>query len=79
MNAVIYHKALDIVNNSTGIKLTELISNVASEYTREESKVLIDTLSALCDSDDVLVLKYTVPAMDYREKVILFPKGTKFL
>lgn len=79
MNAVIYHKALDIVNNSTGIKLTELVSNVASEYSQEESKMLIETLGALADSDDVLVLKYTVPSMDYREKVILFPKGTKFL
>lgn len=72
--------ALDMINDNTGIKLTELaVSLTARHPSAFSSHEIVELLDELASSDDVVNIRYTVPATEFREKVILFPKGTKFL
>lgn len=70
-------KAIEIIENSTGIKAVELTLKLSkSSYSVDE---IIAVLEELENSDSVNTLVYTLPDMEYREKIIFFPKGTKIL
>lgn len=69
--------AIDIIENSSGIKAVELTLKLSkSSYSVDE---IIAVLEELENSDSVNTLVYTLPNMEYREKIIFFPKGTKML
>ena len=70
-------KAIEIIENSSGIKAVELTLKLSkSSYSVDE---IIAVLEELENSDSVNTLVYTLPNMEYREKIIFFPKGTKIL
>lgn len=76
----LYNKAILIVGESTGIKLVELSVALTERFHEHfESDEIVETISKLSDSEDVVAVKYTIPTLEYREKCILFPKGTKIL
>ena len=70
-------KAIEIIEDSSGIKAVELTLKLSkSSYSVDE---IIAVLEELENSDSVNTLVYTLPNKDCREKIIFFPKGTKIL
>lgn len=72
---------LKAINDSTGIKATELILRVIRELMPKDLNVgeFEELLTSLVDKGEIVELEYTVPKLDYRVKSIYFPKGTEFL
>ncbi len=69
---------LNIINGSSGIKATELITAVydeAKEHSLEEHNIVV-YVEELVFENEILEIEYTLPLMSYRLKSIYFPIGT---
>lgn len=71
------------VNLSPGIKTTELIPNVYKEAYQLDLSVnsaeLLKEIENMIKEKELVELNYVLPNMVYREKQMLFPKGTKII
>lgn len=78
---------LNIVNDSTGVKATELVASVVEKVLRDESAktereyridfdMIAPVIHELVTKGEILEVEYVVPNMNYRIKSMYFPKGT---
>ena len=70
-------KIVEIVNRYPEIKVMSLIPKMA-EYLKSGGD-LLGTIDKMVDSGELVEVNYILPTMSYREKSILFPKGTKII
>lgn len=82
----ISHHFLDIINDSTGLKVTELVTKVTigiHEDTEINPKPTGDEVVAMVNklikSGQIIEIDYTVPTMDWRIKSFLLPKDSKIV
>lgn len=72
----------NVVNGNTGIKATELVTNVMV-ICRERCIVVPDTgsyfqyIDELINEGEIVELEYTLSDSDYRLRSLYFPKGTQ--
>lgn len=67
-------RILGLVSN--GIKATDLIFKLESEFTDDLIK-LEKEINNLFELREIIEIKYTLPNMDYRIKSFYLPKGTR--
>jgi len=82
----IAHHFLDIINDSTGLKITELTTKVTmgihedTEFNpKPTGDEIIETINRLIQMGQIIEIDYTVPSMDWRIKSFLLPKGSKIV
>lgn len=64
------------INDHQGIKATELVVNIISEFGEIESNDYDNALAELINDKEIIEVEYTLPSMDYRVKSLYFPKET---
>jgi hypothetical protein len=72
-------KISDIVEENPGIKVTELVTKFPQETIQKGFcvKTLMKLIEDMMRTGEIVSVSYVTTRMDYREKTILFPKGTK--
>jgi uncharacterized membrane protein YcjF (UPF0283 family) len=76
-------KIVAIVNENTGIKATQLVTDVVIQcHNTNEihpgTENLLQAINELVESGEIVELEFVLPSMEYRVKSIYFPKGTIF-
>lgn len=69
---------VDGVNNSGGLKATELAANVAGSVSAD-SKAFVKTLDKLIKMGELVEIEYVRPDAPEKIKSFLLPKGTEIL
>lgn len=86
MNEIIKDAILKCVSDSAPIKGTSLVVEVTITVAKENKDVIqnlsdgegiVNTISDLVKSGDLVEVEYVLPSMDYRAKSMYFPKGTE--
>jgi len=65
---------LKLVNESTGIKATELVARMDDENLLDFQEVV----NKLVKEDKIIEMEYTVPNLSWRLKSMYFPAGSMF-
>lgn len=68
-----------IVNDSTGLKSTELAVKVVCEVPDCNTNEVLHLIEELVKEGEIIELEYILPQINYRIKSIYFPKGTDIL
>lgn len=67
----------EFINNSNGIKATDLILKLISTNPLPEDLNYISCIEKLVQDGDIIEIEFNVPKMDYRIKSFYLPHGTR--
>jgi hypothetical protein len=72
-----------MVNESNGLKATELLLKVVNKYPEMlnvlDGSEIAEVLEELVKEGEIVELEYVLPHMKYRVKSIYFPRGTEIV
>ena len=66
----------EIVEDKQGIKTIELLVELSPQVKTTPTEKVIGAIDELVAAGELVEIEYILPAMTYRTKSFLFPKGT---
>lgn len=81
MSQLVENMITEIVNSAQGLKATELVVKLvpcmASAGWDVESEEIMSKIDKMVSDKTLVIVRYVLPSMPYREKMFLLPKGTE--
>ena len=76
MFEVAKREILQIVTDKQGCKFAELIPCLSKQVICSDVDIL-EVVELLISTQELIALRYILPSLPYREKMLLFPKETR--